>query len=154
MLMHEDKPEYDAWMKITLSFAPSVIFLLLFLIHYNFIPSESEEEAKMGEMILMAFLGVILFLYWAILPRKYEIHEDKVRIVLGAFSYSIDLKSVEEVKRAESWKVFAYKGLRFATSAKKAVEIKRRKWPSVVISPSNPELFIERLQQALKKSKD
>jgi len=154
MLMHEDKPDYDAWMKIALSFAPAVIFLLLFLIHYNFIPSESEEEAKMGEIVLLASLGVILFLYWAILPRKYEIHEDKVRIVLGAFSYSIDLKSVEEVKRAESWKVFAYKGLRFATSAKKAVEIKRRKWPSVVISPSNPELFIERLQQALKKSKD
>jgi len=153
MLVHEDRPEYDAWMKIILSFAPAVIFLLLFLIHYNILPPENEEEARMAKMVLLASLIIILFLYWAIMPRKYEIHEERIRIVLGAFSYSLDLKSIAEVKRAESWKVFAYKGLRFATSAKKAVEIKRRKWPSVVISPSNPELFIGRLQQELKKLK-
>jgi hypothetical protein len=153
MLVHEDKPEYDFALKLFLSLAPTLILLLLFLIHHDIIPSENEEEARMAEMTLMVSLAVILFFYWAILPRKYEIHEDRVRIVLGAFSYSIDLKSIAEVKRAESWKAFAYKGLRFATSAKKAVEIKRRKWPSVVISPSNPELFIESLQQALKKLK-
>jgi len=46
-----------------------------------------------------------------------------------------------------------YNGSRFATSAKKAVEIKRNKWPSVIISPTNPDVFIERLQHVLKNQK-
>lgn len=149
MLIHENRPKYDFWIKLALSFAPTLIAVLLFLIHYNFIPSENEYEAKMGENILFASLIGIMALYWLILPRKYEIHEDRIKIVMGAFSYTVELKSISEVKRAESWKVFAYKGIRFATSAKNAVEIKRKKGVSILISPSNPELFIEILQRTM-----
>ncbi len=154
MLILEDEPEYDVWVKISLSIAPTTILLLLILIRYNIIPSDSEYEAKVAETILLTSLALILAAYWVVLPRKYEIHYDRIKIVLGAFSYSISLKSVEEVKKVSGSKVFVYNGLRFATSAKKAVEIKRNKWPSVVISPSNPDLFIERLQHLLKNSKN
>lgn len=152
MIIHEDRPKYDTWVKLALLFAPSIIVVLLFLIHYKLIPSESEYEAKMGENILFASLIVILILYWLIMPRKYEIHEDRLKIVLGAFSYSIELKSISEVKRTESWKVLAYKGIRFVTSAKSAVEIKRKRGKSILISPSNPELFIEVLQRTLNRA--
>lgn len=154
MLIREDEPEYDVWVKISLSIAPTVIFLLLFLIRYNIIPSDTEYEAELGEKIPLTCLALILAAYWALLPRKYEIHDDKVKLVLGAFSWSISLKSIEEVKKARGSKVFAYNGLRFATSAKTAVEIKRNKWPSVIISPSNPDLFIERLQHVLRNFKN
>ncbi|TDA29649.1 MAG: hypothetical protein DSO00_03555 [Archaeoglobi archaeon] len=76
MLIREDEPEYDVWVKISLSIAPTVIFLLLFLIRYNIIPSDTEYEAELGEKIPLTCLALILAAYWALLPRKYEIHDN------------------------------------------------------------------------------
>ncbi|MEM0303464.1 MAG: PH domain-containing protein [Archaeoglobaceae archaeon] len=153
MILYEDKPKYDNWAKIMLSFAPSLMLLLIILIEYDLLPTESEEEAMFAKQILFASIAIILILYWAILPRRFEIHEDKLKIIFGFFTYSIPLQDVAEVRRAESWKAFAYKGLRFTTSIGNIVEIRKKKGISIVISPSNPDLFIEFLTNALKRER-
>lgn len=151
MILYEDKPKYDIWAKIMLSFAPSLMLLLIVLIEYDLLPTESEEEAVFAKQILFASIVVILVLYWAILPRRFEIHEEKLKVIFGFFSYSIPLKEVAEVRKVESWKAFAYKGLRFTTSIKNIVEIRKKKGISIVISPTNPDLFIEFLKNALRR---
>lgn len=149
MIIYEDKPKYDLLGKILLLFAPSLMLLLVILIETGLLQTESEEEAMMAKQILLASLLAILILYWAILPRKFEIHEDKLKIVLGFMSYSIPLKEIAGVRRAENWKALTYKGLRFATSIKNLVEIRKKKGLSIVISPQNPQIFIENLNRAI-----
>jgi len=82
--------------------------LLLFLTRYNIIPSESGYEAELGVKILLISLALTLAAYWVVFPRKHEIHDNRVKVVPGAYSYSISLKSIEEVKKVSGSKVFAY----------------------------------------------
>ncbi|MDI9611410.1 MAG: PH domain-containing protein [Archaeoglobaceae archaeon] len=152
MIIYEDKPKYDLWGKIILSFAPSLMLLLVILIESGLLQTDSEEEAIIAKKVLLASLLAILILYWIILPRKYEIHDDVLKIVLGAFSYKIRLEDLAEVRSAEKWKALAYRGVRFTTSTKNIVEIRKKKGLSIVISPQNPEIFIENLNKAMRRS--
>lgn len=140
----EYEAEYDSVIKALLSFAPTVITLLLFLIHFNILPTESEDEKEHGELILIGAFAVVLGTYYFLLPRRFRIFEDRLEIVLG-FVYSIKLKDIEDVRKAESWKVFAFIGIKFATSTKNVVEIKKKGF-NVLISPKNPDVFIEQLR--------
>ncbi|MCS7144966.1 MAG: PH domain-containing protein [Archaeoglobaceae archaeon] len=151
MILYEDRPKYDIWSKIVLSFAPSLMLLLIFLTESNLLPTESEEEAILAKEILLASIVLIIAVYWAILPRKYEIHDDKLRIVFGIFSYNIHIKDIAEARKLETKKAFIYKGARFNTSIKNIVEIRKKKGASLLISPSNPEIFIEFLNKAIKR---
>ena len=145
-LLHEDRPYYDLWLKLilggTLAFTLALGIILLPL-------------DMLGAQI--AF-GVTLFDAWlfhAILPRRYQIFEDKIRIVLGyPFAFNINFSTIKEAKPASASKALAYWGIRFATSTKGVVEIIRHKGLNVVISPRNGETFLENLNQALGSFED
>jgi len=47
-------------------------------------------------------------------------------------------------------KVFVYWSIRFATSTRHVVEIVRKKGLNLVISPSKEDIFLEKLNQAMK----
>jgi hypothetical protein len=90
-------------------------------------------------------------LFYAILPQRYQIWTDRVRIVLGRpFSVNFPLTTISEALPASGAKAFAYGGLRFATSSRTVIEIVRHRGWNFVISPANRELFLERLAEALK----
>ena len=90
-------------------------------------------------------------LFYFVAPRRYQIFNNKVRIVLGwPFGMDIPLATIKEVKPASRWDTFGYWGIRLATSSNGAMEIVRTKGWNVVISPSNREAFLERLNQSLK----
>jgi len=95
--------------------------------------------------------GITLFdalLFKAILPRRYQIFEDRLRILMGGpFAINISFSNIEEAKPAAGRKAFAYGGLRLATATRNVVEIVRKKGLNLVISPSN-EMFLEQLNQA------
>jgi hypothetical protein len=98
--------------------------------------------------------GIFLaLLFYFIMPRKLEIQQDKLRIVLGSpFAINIPLSTIKEAKKTSGTKAFVYSGVRFATSSKYVVEIVRNKGMSYVISPRNGELFLEQLNQAIKSN--
>jgi hypothetical protein len=141
-LVYEDTPRYDYWLKfimggvLALTLTLGVIFL-------------SED---IGAALVM--FGVTLFdalLFKAILPRRYQIFQDRVRIVLGGpFTINIHLSNIREARQVSSSKAFAYWGFRFATSTHYVLEIVRKKGLSLVISPSSGDLFLEQLNQVLK----
>ncbi|MCS7144952.1 MAG: PH domain-containing protein [Archaeoglobaceae archaeon] len=151
MILYEDRPYYDNWAKLVLSFGPSLMLLLILLIEYKLLPTESAEEDILAKEILLISLVAIVVVYWAILPRKYEISHDKFRIVLGIFSYTIPIEDIAEVRRAGMRGAFIYRGARFNTSIKNIVEIRKKNGGGVLISPSNPEIFIDFLNRALKR---
>ena len=141
-LLYEDTAEYDLWLKLLLG------GILAFTLVMGFFLLSVD---KIGAYI---FLGVTVFdalLFYAILPKRYQIWTDRVRIVLGRpLAVNIPLATIKEARSASGSKAFAYWGVRFATSVKNVVEIVRHRGLNFVISPSNRDLFLERLAEALK----
>ena len=140
-LLYEDTAEYDLWLKLLLG------GILAFTLVMGFFLLSVD---KTGAYI---FLGVTVFdalLFYVVLPQRYQIWTDRVRIVLGRpLAVNIPLATIKEARSASGSKAFAYWGVRFATSAKNVVEIVRHRGLNFVISPSNRDLFLERLAEAL-----
>ena len=140
-LIYEDSALYDPWLKIILG---STLALTL-VMGIVFLPFDVAGAYVM--------FGVTLFdalLFNAILPRRYQIYQDRLRIVLGKpFAVSISFATIKEARSAAGSTIFIYWGIRFATSAKSVVEIVRSKGLNIVISPTDRDAFLEQLTQAL-----
>ena len=75
----------------------------------------------------------------------------KLRIVLGwPLGWDIPLSTIRETHAASGIARWIYRGVRLSTSSGTAVEIVRKKGVNVIISPSNREPFLERLNNVLK----
>ena len=97
--------------------------------------------------------GITLFdalLFKTILPQRFQIYQDRVRIVLGGpLAINIPFSNIRTVRMVSARKVFVYWGNRFATSTHSIVEIVRKKGLGFAISPANRDMFLEQLNQAL-----
>jgi hypothetical protein len=146
ILLYEDKPKYDLWMKFLLAGIPAVTLIT---------GLATKNIDITGTWVLLGTTAFIGLLFWAILPRSYQIYEDRFRIQLGApFGLNIPLASIQQATKATGYYAFAYWGIRFATSTSNVVEIKRRQGMNVIISPSNVDDFLEQLSQAQKSLQD
>jgi hypothetical protein len=139
-LVYEDTAKYDFWLKFILG----GVLALTFIVGVVLI----SEDA--GAALVM--FGVTLFdalLFKAILPKRFQVLEDRLRIVLGGpFAINIPFSSIEDVRSLSGARAFAYWGLKFATSIHCVVEIVRKKGLSLIISPTNEDMFIEQLNKA------
>ena len=141
MLIYDDTPKYDLWLKLILG---GVLALTLIL---GVISIYRDTEAAIA---MFGITGFDALLFKAILPRRFQIFEDRLKILLGGpFSINILLSNIAEVKSASSREAFAYWGIRFATSTSNVVEVVRKKGLNLIISPRNDDMFLEQLNQAL-----
>jgi hypothetical protein len=140
-LIFEDTPKYDLWLILLLS------GLLAFTLILGIVFVSEEFEAA------MVLFGVTLFdalVFAAILPRRFQIFEDRLTVLLGGpLAIHIPLSNIAEAKQVSARKVFAYWGSRFATSTHHIVEIVRHKGLNLVISPTNADLFLEQLNRVI-----
>ena len=140
--VYEDRPLYDIWLKLILGGVLALTFILgVILIAEN-----------IGAALTM--FGVTLFdalLFKAVLPQRFQVFEDRLKIVLGlTFAINIPFSNIVDARSASSIKAFAYWGIRFATSTRYVAEIVRKKGLNLVISPSEGDIFLEQLNQARK----
>ena len=92
------------------------------------------RESLTDGLILFGTVIFYAFLFHAIMPRRYQVWSDRLRIVLGKpFSFRIMLATVSEVRDASGVKALFYSGIRWATSVRSVVEVRRRKGLNVVI---------------------
>ncbi len=143
-LIYEDIPPYDLWLKLvlggTLALTSVIGVILIF-------------EDIWGALVMFAVTLFDFVLFWAILPRKYQVLQDGLRIVLGGpFAFNIPFSTTKEIRAVTGSNAFVYGGLRFATSSKTVVEVVRNKGMNVVISPANREMFVEQASRALEVS--
>ncbi len=140
ILLYEDTPEYDFWLKLILG----GLLALTFILGIIFISQD------IGAAIAM--FGITLFdavLFKAILPRRFQIFEDRLKILLGGpLAINIPFSNIAEVKPASARKIFVYWGERFATSTRHVVEIVRKQGLNLIISPAHDDMFLEQLNQA------
>ncbi len=141
-LIYEDIPQYDSWLKWIIGGTLALTLVLGIVL----LPIDLAGA--------LAMFGVTVFdalLFNAILPRRYQIYQDRLRIVLGKpFAVSISFATIKEVRSAAGSTTFIYWGIRFATSAKSVVEIIRSKGLNIVISPADRDAFLEQLTQGLR----
>ena len=146
LVVYEDSSKYDLWIKVLLGLAPVLFLVLGFLNYQGVLPNETEAEARTASIVLFASLAFILLLYWAVLPRRFQILEDRIKVVLGGpFSFSIHF---DGIKTARKVKGLAHFGINFATSVNR-IEMVRGRGMNVLLSPRNQDLFLENLNKAL-----
>ncbi len=141
MSVYEDKPRFDLWLEL----------VLIGVLAATFVAGVTLLFMDIAGALVM--LGVTVFdalLFKAILPRRFQIYQDRVKIVLGGpFAITVPFHNIKDVRRTPGHNSLAYNGMRFATSMKFVVEIRRYKGMNVLISPYTGEVFLEQLRQAI-----
>lgn len=142
-LIYESAARQEGWAKlvflgvILLTLIPAIILIQIDLI---------------GAWVMFGATVLDAALLYFIFPRKYQIYTSEVKIVLGGpFSFKFPLSSIKEGRPVGGSASFVYGGLQLASSNKGVVEIKRRGSMDVVISPLDPDSFIEQLNRAVKE---
>jgi len=138
-LIYEDNPHYDVWLKGIMVLP---VFFVIMGVYYLI---TAQLEAAIGMFAITLLVGAF---YWAIFPRKYQILDSKIRIVLGGqFSFNVPFDNLELAGKPEGVSL----GINFATTflSQHVVEIKRKKGMKVNITPNDRDLFLENLNKAL-----
>ena len=143
-LFYEDTARVDMLLKLMLTGIQAMFLVLgLVLLFWD------------TEVAFIMF-GVTIFdavLFRLVMPRKYQVYSDKVRIVLGGpFAWNIPFSTIKEVRPSSGASTFVYSGVRFATSSRDVVEIRRSRGCNVVISPSNKDVFLEQVHTAMENA--
>ena len=100
--------------------------------------------------LMFGLVVLDVLLVGAVRPRRYQILGDRVRVVMGEpFAFDIPLSSVLGVRAVSGWRDVVRRSHRFDTSKSNMLEIVRRQGWNVIVSPSNPDTFMEDLNQAL-----
>ena len=137
IVIFEDKPIYDKLNKYLIGgilAVPLVVTIVLL------------TQDILGAAIMFGVTVFDVLLFWCILPKRFLVYEDRVKIVLGGpFSYTIPFRDIIEVKQATKDMAWVYWGMRLGTSLKFQVEIERENGLGVIISPSMENDFIEQL---------
>ncbi len=142
-VIYEDSPHYDVWLKGIMMLP---VFFIVIGLYYLF---TAQVEAGIGMFATAVLMGAI---YWAVMPRKYQVLDSKLRIVLGGpFSFSVRFDTLESAGKPEGVNF----GLNFATTfiGEHIVEIKRKKGMTVNITPNDRDQFLENLNKAVNEWK-
>ena len=144
LFFYEDTARVDMWLKLMLTGIQAMFLVLGLVLLFQ----------DTGVAFIM--FGVTIFdavLFRLVMPRKYQVYSDKVRIVLGGpFAWNIPFSTIKEVRPSSGASTFVYNGVRFATSSRDLVEIRRSRGCNVVISPSNKDVFLEQVRTAMQSA--
>lgn len=138
-LRYEDTPPSAAGLvAAVLTFLVSVNLLLGFLI-----------PEILGVMAVSSVFEAALFYF--IVPRKYQILSDRLRIRLGGpVKVDMPFSTIKEARSGRGAEAWVYWGLRLATSSRGVIEIIRFGGGlDAVISPRDRETFLEQLSLAM-----
>ncbi len=109
-----------------------------------------------GVWVSVAIALSTFALIWLVLPRRYEIWPERLRIVFPVWRWDIGFDTVASAHAASWWQPFGYAGLRFATAPGQAIVVERRGpnllWrPNLVISPADRATFLDQLRLRLER---
>jgi hypothetical protein len=145
-LMYEEAAAYDRMQFILLgviiaaTVVPAIILLFFDI---------DVAAAMFGVSLLDALIFHLVF------PRRYQLFNTKLRIVLGwPIRWDIKLSTIKEARATPAISTWIYGGVRLATSSATAVEIVRRKGMGIIISPSDRQTFLEQLNAAVKLAQE
>jgi len=139
LLLYQDEPVYGFLLRAIITIVPG---MLLAASIYVWSLGDSP-----GSLALLAEAFIIGFIFWAVFPRKYQVYEDHVRIVLGGpFSVKVGFDKIKTIEVTSRLSL----SVNFVTTVTKSyVEIAKKKGLSIAITPRANDLFVENANRAL-----
>jgi hypothetical protein len=140
-LLYQDEPAYGLLLKLIVAIIPAV-----FLAASIYVWSLGDTSGGLALLLEAFIIGLIL---WVVFPRKYQVYEDHVRIVLGGpFSVKVGFENIKTI-RVTSRLSFS---VNFVTRITKSyVEIAKKKGLSIAITPTANDTFVENANRALRQ---
>ena len=139
LLLYQDEPAYGLLLKLIMVTVP--VTLLVVSIYLLSLGNSLDGLALLVE----AF--VIILIFWAVFPHKYQVYEDHVRIVLGGpFSVKVGFDKIKAIGITSRLSLT----VNFVTKVTKShVEIAKKRGLSIAITPKASEAFVENANRAL-----
>ena len=146
-IVYEARARYDWWM--------AGLFVLPLPIGLGVVLALHILGERWGSVVVLADLELALgLLLWAMLPRRYLVTDEGIRIVVGwPLSRMIRYETVSKIRATRGAHALTYFGMTYAPSTKTAVEIKRSRGLSIVISPKDRERFLAEAAVTLERSR-
>lgn len=141
-LLHEEKAGYDAMAKAVLGLVLAATLVpAVILLFYQIA----------GAISLFGTTALDALLFHLVLPRRYQVFDTELKIVLGwPVHWDIPFSTIKEIRPARAADTWIYNGIRLATSSRTTVEIVRQKGWDVIVSPEDRQRFLERLGEAIR----
>lgn len=137
LLLYQDEPA-GSLLKLIVAIVPAV-----FLAASAYLWSSDDNS---GGLALLVEALVIGFIFWVAFPRRYQIYEDHLRIVLGGpFAVKIGFDQIATIEVTSRMALT----VNFATKmTKNYVRIVKKKGLSIAITPRSNGLFVESANRA------
>ena len=141
-LLHEEKAGYDPVTKVVLGLVLAATLVpAIVLLFYELA----------GAIFLFGATALDALLFHLVLPRRYQVFDTGLRIVLGwPVHWDIPFSTIKDIRPARAADTWIYDGVRLATSSRTTVEIVREKGWNVIVSPGDRQRFLERLGEAIR----
>ncbi len=141
VLLYQDEPAYGLLLKLIIVIVPAALLVASICV-LSFGDSS-------GGLALLVEAFIIGFIFWIVFPRRYQVYEDHLRIVLGGpFSIKFWFAKIKAI-RVTSRLTFS---VNFVTKLTKShVEIAIKRGLSIAITPKDNEAFVENANLALSR---
>lgn len=151
--LYEDRPRYDLWVKLSLGFSLAVIVALAamaFVDGYarDVMPDQTAASSRQAGVVLLGLTALLAALYWGLMPQRFQVLDDRVRVKLGLFIFDIGFSAIKSARAAGG---IGWTAVSFVTSLRSQVEIKRRRGLAVRFSPGDSPAFLEHLEGAIRE---
>ena len=135
----------------------NLVFLALLAIDAVLVAALLLLSEVIAAAVSAAGLVATYALLWLILPRRYELWPDRLRLAFAAWSWDIPYEGIEAVREGRWYEAYGFMGVRFATAPGQTVVVLRRnshlfRRPNLVISPEGREKFMRQIQHAISRS--
>ena len=139
LLLYQDTPAYGLLLKLIILVVP--VGLLIASI-YLWLSGESA-----GGLVLLVEAFIVGLIFWFVFPRRYQVYEDHVRIVLGGpFSFKVGFAGIEAIRVTSRFTLIVNCATKLTKSC---VEITQKRGLPIAITPSDSDLFVENANRAL-----
>jgi len=139
VLLYQDEPTYGLFLKLIIVIVPAAL-----MAGSIYLWSSGESSGSLALLAEAFFIGII---FWVIFPRRYQVYEDHIRIVLGGpFSVKVGFNKITAIEATGRMALT----VNFATRITKTyVRIVNKKGFSIAITPKSNDLFVENANRAL-----
>ncbi len=139
VLLYQDEPTYGLLLKLVISIVP-----IASLVGSVYLFSSGDTT---DAIVLLVEAFIVGLIFWSVLPRRYQIYEDHLRIVLGGpFSVKVGFTDIKSIGVTSGFTL----SINLITKlTKKFVVIAKKRGLSVAITPEDSNLFIENANEAL-----
>lgn len=146
-VIYEERLKLGLVLKLVLIFT---LGILICLTAWSFYISE-----VVSAWILLIVLVFTAILFFVVIPRKYQIFDDKLKVVCGLLRINIPFEDIKVIETRPPSNIYgSLEALRFGIgTGEKSIMIKRKHGMNILIQPMDTEKFMEVLNNMMKNKR-